>query len=61
MRVQVALAHVLCQPFPTDLLVGWRLLSETRTSLAALALDLSPDDLRWVNLQDDSGTDVQSP
>jgi predicted dehydrogenase/aryl-alcohol dehydrogenase-like predicted oxidoreductase len=51
--IQVALAYVLCQPFPTFPLIGPRLLSESRTSLAALDLDLSPDDLRWLNLEDE--------
>jgi predicted dehydrogenase/aryl-alcohol dehydrogenase-like predicted oxidoreductase len=53
--IQVALAYVLCQPFPTFPLIGPRLLSETRTSIAALAIDLSPEDLRWLNLEEQLG------
>jgi predicted dehydrogenase/aryl-alcohol dehydrogenase-like predicted oxidoreductase len=53
--IQVALAYVLCQPFPTFPLIGPRVLSETRTSFAALTVELSPDDLRWLNLEDEAG------
>ena len=52
--VQVALAYVLCQPFPTFPLIGPRLLSETRSSVTALAVELSADDLRWLNLDVDT-------
>jgi predicted dehydrogenase/aryl-alcohol dehydrogenase-like predicted oxidoreductase len=51
--IQVALAYVLCQPFPTFPLIGPRLLSETRTSCLGLTLELSPADLRWLNLEDE--------
>jgi len=49
--IQIALAYVLCQPFPTFPLVGPRTLAETRTSLPALDIDLSPEELRWLNLE----------
>jgi len=49
--INVALAYVLCQPFPTFPLIGPRLLSETRTSLPALDINLSPDELKWLNLE----------
>ena len=49
--IQIALAYVLRQPFPTFPLIGPRTLAETRTSLGALAIDLSPDDLAWLNLE----------
>ncbi len=49
--IAVALAYVLCQPFPTFPLIGPRALSETRTSVAALDIELTPDDLRWLNLE----------
>lgn len=48
----VALAYVLCQPFPTFPLIGPLLLSETRTSLLALDIELTPEDVRWLNLED---------
>jgi len=50
--IAIALAYVLCQPFPTFPLIGPRLLSETRTSLAALQVDLTPDEVAWLNLED---------
>ena len=49
--INIALAYVLNQPFPTFALIGPRQLSETRTSLAALDVELSPDELRWLNLE----------
>lgn len=48
--INIALAYVLNQPFATFALIGPRQLSETRTSFAALTIDLSPDELRWLNL-----------
>ncbi len=51
--IQIALAYVLCQRFPTFPLIGPRLLSETRTSLPALDLSLTPDELAWLNLERD--------
>ncbi len=50
--INIALAYVLNQPFPTFALIGPRQLSETRTSFAALGVTLSPDELRWLNLED---------
>jgi len=49
--IAVALAYVLAQPFPTFPLIGPRSLAETRSSLGALAVTLSPDDVRWLNLE----------
>lgn len=51
--INIALAYVLNQPFPTFALIGPRQLSETRTSLPALDLELSPDELKWLNLERD--------
>jgi predicted dehydrogenase/aryl-alcohol dehydrogenase-like predicted oxidoreductase len=50
--INIALAYVLCQPFPTFPLIGPRQLSETRTSFQALAITLTPEELRWLNLED---------
>jgi predicted dehydrogenase/aryl-alcohol dehydrogenase-like predicted oxidoreductase len=50
--INIALAYVLNQPFPTFPLIGPRQLSETRTSLAALDIELSPQELRWLNLEE---------
>ena len=49
--INVALAYVLCQPFPTFPLIGPRILSETRTSLPGLSVKLSPEELKWLNLE----------
>jgi aryl-alcohol dehydrogenase-like predicted oxidoreductase len=46
--IAVALAYVLNQPFPTFPLIGPRTLSETRTSLQALGVALTPDECRWL-------------
>jgi aryl-alcohol dehydrogenase-like predicted oxidoreductase len=50
--INIALAYVLNQPFPTFALIGPRQLSETRTSFAALSIDLTAAELRWLNLED---------
>jgi predicted dehydrogenase/aryl-alcohol dehydrogenase-like predicted oxidoreductase len=49
--INIALAYVLCQPFPTFPLIGPRTLAETRTSWPALDIHLSEDELRWLNLE----------
>jgi predicted dehydrogenase/aryl-alcohol dehydrogenase-like predicted oxidoreductase len=49
--INIALAYVLSQPFPTYALIGPRKLDETRTSLPALDVDLTPDELKWLNLE----------
>jgi predicted dehydrogenase/aryl-alcohol dehydrogenase-like predicted oxidoreductase len=50
--INIALAYVLCQPFPTFPLIGPRTIEETRTSLLGLDLLLTPQELRWLNLED---------
>jgi predicted dehydrogenase/aryl-alcohol dehydrogenase-like predicted oxidoreductase len=50
--ITIALAYVLCQPFPTFPLIGPRLLSETRTSFPGLTVELTPEELRWLNLEE---------
>lgn len=50
--IQVALAYVINQPFPCFPLIGPRQLQETRSSLAALDIELSPAECRWLNLED---------
>ena len=49
--VQVALAYVLSQPFPAFALIGPEKLHELTVSLAALDIELSPDELKWLNLE----------
>ena len=48
---QVGLAWVLCQQFPTYALIGPRTIDETRTSIEALRVTLSPADMSWLNLE----------
>lgn len=50
--INIALAYVLCQPFPTYALIGPRKVEETRTSLPALNVPLSEDEVRWLNLEE---------
>jgi aryl-alcohol dehydrogenase-like predicted oxidoreductase len=49
--INIALAYVLNQPFPTFPLIGPRALAETRTSVPALHIELTPEELRWLNLE----------
>lgn len=51
--INVALAYVLCQPFPTFPLIGPRSIAETESSLPGLDINLTPSDLRWLNLEDE--------
>ena len=52
--INIALAYVLNQPFPCFALVGPRTLAETRSSLAALSVELSPEELDWLDLRSDA-------
>jgi aryl-alcohol dehydrogenase-like predicted oxidoreductase len=49
--INIALAYVLYQPFPTFALIGPRQLSETRSSLDALKVELTPEEVKWLNLE----------
>jgi predicted dehydrogenase/aryl-alcohol dehydrogenase-like predicted oxidoreductase len=49
--IQIALAYVLCQPFPVFALIGPRTLEETRISFGALEIKLSPEELAFLDLQ----------
>ena len=49
--IAIALAYVLHQSFPTFALIGPRALSETRTSFEALGVGLTPEEVRWLNLE----------
>lgn len=48
----VALAYVLHQQFPTFPLFGPRTLAETRTSMEALTVTLTPEQVAWLDLRD---------
>jgi len=49
--VQIALAYVLCQPFPVFALIGPKTIEQTRLSVEALEIELSPEELAWLNLE----------
>ncbi len=49
--INVALAYVLHQPFPTFALIGPRLVSETRSSCESMSVTLSEAEVRWLNLE----------
>ncbi|KAA9158125.1 oxidoreductase [Microbacterium lushaniae] len=48
----VALAYVLKQKFPTFALIGPRTLAETRTSTAALDIDLDDATIAWLDIRE---------
>lgn len=50
--INIALAYVLKQPFRTFCLIGPHTLEETATSLPGLHVELSSEELRWLNLED---------
>lgn len=50
--IHIALAYVLHQPFPTFPLIGPRSSEETASSFRALEIALTPDEVRWLNLED---------
>lgn len=52
--LNVALAYVLSQPYRAFALFGPRTLGETRSSIPGVNLTLTPDELRWLDL--DSST-----
>ncbi len=52
--INIAAAYVLSQRFPAFALIGPRALSEIRTSLPALAVELSPAECAWLNLESDT-------
>jgi aryl-alcohol dehydrogenase-like predicted oxidoreductase len=49
-RLQIALSYVLHQPFPTAALVGMETIEEVITSLDGLQIELSPEEIRWLDL-----------
>ncbi len=49
---QIALAYVLCQPLNVFALIGPHSIEETRTSAQALGVRLTPEEMRWLNLED---------
>jgi aryl-alcohol dehydrogenase-like predicted oxidoreductase len=49
--INIALAYVLHQPFPTFALVGPRTVAETASTCMGLSVSLTPDEVRWLNLE----------
>jgi aryl-alcohol dehydrogenase-like predicted oxidoreductase len=49
--IAVALSWALRQSFPTFAIIGPRTVHELRDSAAALAIELTPEQLRWLDLQ----------
>ncbi len=49
--INIALAYVLNQPFPTFPLIGPRTIAETRSSMRGLAVELTPEEVAWLNLE----------
>ena len=49
--INIAAAYVLCQPFPSFALIGPHTLHEITTSLPALDITLTPDEMAWLNLE----------
>jgi len=50
--INIALAYVLNQPFPTFPLIGPRIPSELHTSLPGLDIELTAEELKWLNGED---------
>ena len=50
---EVALAWVLHQPFPTYAIIGPRTLAELEASIAALEVELTPEDVRRLDLDEE--------
>ena len=53
--IQIAMAYVLCQPFPIYPLFGPSNIFELRISLKALDIKLTEDEMKWLNLESDYG------
>jgi aryl-alcohol dehydrogenase-like predicted oxidoreductase len=51
--INIALAYVLHQPFVTFPLIGPRSVAETASSFRALEIELSADEMAWLNLETD--------
>jgi aryl-alcohol dehydrogenase-like predicted oxidoreductase len=50
---EVALAWVLHQPFPAYAIIGPRSVPELHESVVGLEAELTPDDVRWLNLEEE--------
>ncbi len=50
--INIALAYVLCQPFPTFPLIGPKSVFETLSCFNALDIELTPDQIKWLDLEE---------
>jgi predicted dehydrogenase/aryl-alcohol dehydrogenase-like predicted oxidoreductase len=55
-EINIALAYVLAQPFPIWTLIGPAFISEVQSCFSALDIKLTPDELRWLDLEQDDRT-----
>ncbi len=51
--INISLAWVLCQPFPVHALIGPRCLAETRSSMRSLDIQLTPQEMAYLDLKRD--------
>jgi aryl-alcohol dehydrogenase-like predicted oxidoreductase len=51
---EIALAWVLHQPFPTYAIIGPRSAAELHESVAGLGVELSPAEVRWLDLEEEA-------
>lgn len=49
--IQIACAYVLHQPFPACALIGPQTVAEMNDSIAAAAIELTPEEMAWLDLQ----------
>jgi aryl-alcohol dehydrogenase-like predicted oxidoreductase len=49
--IQIALAWVLAQPFPVFPLIGPQSIDELNSSVAALEIELTPEEAQWLDLR----------
>ena len=49
--LHIAAAYVLTQKFPIYALIGPRSLAETRDSMDAFQVQLTPHEVQWLNLE----------
>jgi predicted dehydrogenase/aryl-alcohol dehydrogenase-like predicted oxidoreductase len=50
--INIALAYVLHQTFPTFALIGPRTIAETQSSFTGLEVTLTPQEIAWLNLEE---------
>ena len=56
-EINIALAWVLNQPFPVWTLIGPATTGELHSSLRAVDVSLTPDEIAWLNLESVAGQD----